>query len=96
VHRRLTQSLRFTVRYLQWIPQFLIAEKKRIRVDMVGELLRVLASQVTHQWHNIVALDESWVYLYTEHELIWVSPGETVPNRERQAIQSPRPMFTLV
>jgi hypothetical protein len=74
VHRHLTQSLRFAVRHLQWVSHFLTAEKKRIRVDMAGGLLRVLAGQVTHQWHDTVALDEPWVYLYTGHELMWVSP----------------------
>jgi hypothetical protein len=27
-HRQLTQSLRFTVRYLRWVPHFLTAEQK--------------------------------------------------------------------
>jgi hypothetical protein len=43
VHRHLTQSLRFGVRHLRLVPHFLTAERKRIRVDMAGELLRVLA-----------------------------------------------------
>jgi translation initiation factor RLI1 len=48
---------------------------------MAGELLRVMVGQVTHQWHDIVILDESWVYLYIEHEMMWVSLGEAVPDR---------------
>jgi hypothetical protein len=39
----------------------LTAEQKRVRVDIAGKLLRVLASQVTYQRHDIVTLDESWV-----------------------------------
>jgi hypothetical protein len=96
VHRHLTQSLRFTVHDLQWVPHFLTAEQKRIRMSMADELLRVLAGQVTHQWHNIVILDESWFDLYTEHEMTWVSPGEMIPDRERQTTQSPKQMLTAV
>jgi hypothetical protein len=43
-----------------------------------------------------VTFDESWIYLYTEYEMTWVSPGETVPDRERQTIQSPKLMLTVV
>jgi hypothetical protein len=96
VHRHLTQLLRFTPRHLRWVPHFLTAEQKRIRVDMASDLLRVVSGQMTHQWHVIMSLNESWVYLYSEHEMMWVSPRETVPNRERQTIQSPKPMLTVV
>jgi hypothetical protein len=37
VHWHLTQSFRFTVRHLGWISHFLIAQQKRIRVDVTGE-----------------------------------------------------------
>jgi hypothetical protein len=95
VHRYLTQSFRFTVRNSQRVPYFLTAEQKEIRVNIADELLRVLVGQVTHQWHDIMTLDESWVYLYTEHEM-WASPGETVPDRDRQTIQSPKLVLTVV
>jgi hypothetical protein len=26
------------------------------------------AKQSTHQWHHIVTLDESWIYLLSEHQ----------------------------
>jgi hypothetical protein len=74
----------------------LTTEQKRIQMDMVGELLPVMAGQVTHQWPNIVTLDESWVYLSPEHEMMWASLRETVPDRERQAIQSLKLMLTVV
>jgi hypothetical protein len=57
---------------------------------MAGELLRVLAGQVTHQWHDIVAFEESLVYQYTEHEVMWISPGAIVSDRERQTIHAHR------
>jgi hypothetical protein len=73
----------------------LTAEQKRIQVHMAGQLLQVLVGQVTRQWHNIVTLDEPEVDLGTEHEMMWVSPGETVPDRERQKTQSPKLMLTV-
>jgi hypothetical protein len=82
VHRHLTQSLRFTVRNLRWVPHFLTAEQKQIRVQMAIELLQVLSVQRTRQWHDIVTLDESWIYLFSEHDLMWTAPGEIVVDRE--------------
>jgi hypothetical protein len=48
-HRHLTQSLRFTVQYLRWVPHFLTVEQKQIRVLMAIELLQVLSVQNTRQ-----------------------------------------------
>jgi hypothetical protein len=59
VHRYLTQSLRFTVRHLRWVPHLLTAEQKQIRVVMAIKLLQILSVQSTYQWHDIVTLDES-------------------------------------
>jgi hypothetical protein len=75
---------------------FLTAEQKRIRVDMSRELLPVLSVQMAHQWHDIVTLDESWISLYCEHDLVWMTPGEKVLDRERQTVQSPKLMLTIV
>jgi hypothetical protein len=66
VHRH-RQSFRFTVRHLRWVPP-LTAEQKQIRVQMRIELLQVLSVQSTRQWHGIVTLDESWIYLFSEHQ----------------------------
>jgi hypothetical protein len=45
VHRHLTQSLRFTVRHLRWVPHFLTPNPKQIRIQMAIELLQVLFVQ---------------------------------------------------
>jgi hypothetical protein len=47
------------------------------------------------QWHDIVTLDESWIYLFSEHDLMWTAPGEIVIDRERHTVQSPKFMLTL-
>jgi hypothetical protein len=50
-------------------PQLLTVEQKQIRVQMAIELLQVRSVQNTRQWqwHTIVTLDESWIYLFSEH-----------------------------
>jgi hypothetical protein len=57
---------------------------------MAIELLQVLSVQSTRQWqwHDIVTLDESWIYLFSEHDLMWIAPGEIVVDRERHTVQS--------
>jgi hypothetical protein len=94
--RHLTQSLRFTVRHLRWAPHFLTAEQKQIRVQMAFKLLQILSVQSTRQWHYIVTLDESWIYLFSEHDLMWTAPGEIIVDRERHTVQSPKFILTVV
>jgi hypothetical protein len=72
------------------------AEQKRVRVQMAIELLRVLSVQSTRQWHDIVTLDELWIYLFSEHDLMWTAPGKTVVDRERHTVQSPKFMLTVM
>jgi hypothetical protein len=59
---------RSTVRHLRWVPHFLTAEQKQVRVQMAIELLQVPSEQNTRQWHDNVTLDESWIYLISEHD----------------------------
>jgi hypothetical protein len=77
-------------------PPLLTAEQKQIRVQMAIELWQVLSVQNTRQLHDIATLDESWIYLFSEHDLIWTAPGEIVVDRERHTVQSPKFMLTVV
>jgi hypothetical protein len=61
----------------------LTAEQKQIRIQMAIELLQVLSVQSPRQRRNIVTLDESCIYLFSEHDLIWTVPGEIAVDRER-------------
>jgi hypothetical protein len=63
---------------------------------MVIERLQVLSVQSTRQWHAMVTLDKSWIHLFSEHDLMWTTPGEIVVDRERHTIQSPKFMLTVV
>jgi hypothetical protein len=58
VHRRLTQSLRFCMRYLEWVPRFLSRCQKLDRVRSSQQLLLMLERQERRSWHDIVTLDE--------------------------------------
>jgi hypothetical protein len=95
-HRYLTQSLRFMVRHLRWVPNFLTAEQRQIWAQMAIGLLKILSVQSTRQWHDIVISDKSWIYLFNEHDLMWTAPGEIVVDMERHTVQSPKFMLTVV
>jgi hypothetical protein len=77
-------------------PRLLTAEQKQIRVQMAIELLQVLLVQSTSQWHDMVTLNESWIYLFSEHDLMWTAPGEIVVDRKRHTVQSPKFMLTVM
>jgi hypothetical protein len=77
-------------------PPLLTAEQKWILVQMAVKLLQVLSVQSTRQWHDIVTLDESWIYLFSEHDLMWTASGKIVVDRERRTVQSAKFMLTVV
>jgi hypothetical protein len=58
--------------------------------------LQVFSVQSTRQWHDIITLDESWIYLFSEHDLMWTAPGEIVVNRERHTVQALKFMLTVL
>jgi hypothetical protein len=96
VYRRLTQSLGFHVRHLRWVPHRLSDAQKSNRVELSQRLLSMLTTQQSRYWHDIVTLDESWVSLSTDHELVWLRSDAKVPERERHTIQSKKLMLTIV
>jgi hypothetical protein len=63
---------------------------------MAIELLQVLSVQSTRQWHDIVTLDESWIYLFSGHDLMWTAPGETAVDREDGPFASVRQLSRLI
>jgi hypothetical protein len=72
VYHRLTDSLGFTACHLRWISHALSHAQKKQRVELSRQLLRTLRIQCDRTWHNLVTLDESWFYLTTGHEFIWL------------------------
>jgi hypothetical protein len=72
VYRRLTQSLGFVARHLRWVPHALSNTQKGERVNLSQRLLRMLEVQRDRAWHDIVTLDESWLYQSTDDEFAWL------------------------
>jgi hypothetical protein len=58
--------------------------------------LRIPEVQRDRAWHDIVTLDESWSYLSTDYEFVWLPRDEKVPERERHTLQSKKFMFMIV
>jgi hypothetical protein len=78
------------------VPHFLAAEQKQIRIQMAIKLLQVLSVESTCQWHDIIIFEEWWIYVFSEHNLMWTAPGEIVVDRELHTVQSPKFMLTVV
>jgi hypothetical protein len=78
---------------------FLLSGAQKVQVQYVElsfSLLRILEVQEQRAWHDIVTLDESWFYSRTEHESIWLRPGEKVPEMTRAMVQCQKWMVTMV
>jgi hypothetical protein len=96
VFYHLTKRLGFTVRHLRWVPHCLSAKDKQIRADVSRELLALLQRHERTSWRNIVTLDESWFYLETDYEQVWIPQDAEPPERQRLTIQSKKLMITVV
>jgi predicted cupin superfamily sugar epimerase len=65
-------------------------------VELAEELSLILESQKRTAWHSIVTLDGSYFYSRPGNELIWLQPGEEVPEREGPTIQSEKRTLTMI
>ena len=84
IFRHLTLSMGFVMKHLRWVPHNLSDDQKQMRVDKSNDLLQLLNSMKHHSWKNIVTLDESWFYLTTDYESIWLPPEEAPPTRKKK------------
>jgi hypothetical protein len=76
VDRRLTQSLGFLVRHLRWVSHALSDAQKGEKVNLSGKLLLMFEVQRDRAWHDIATLDESWSYMRTDYEFVWLPRDE--------------------
>jgi histone-lysine N-methyltransferase SETMAR len=95
VHRHFAQSLSFVVKHLRWVPRTLTPTQKTERATLSIESLRQLRSIEHHGWQFIITLDESWFYLSTDHEQVWLRGEEQPTERPRNIIQDPKMMVTI-
>jgi hypothetical protein len=82
IYRHPTQSLGFVASHLRWVPHVLSDAQKDERVNLSRRLSRMLEVQRDRVWHDIITLNESWVYLSTTYEFVWLPRDEKVPERE--------------
>jgi transposase len=96
VHRHLTQSMRWKLRHLKWVPHTLTESEKVTRVQRTTELLGLLQS-IKHQgWQYIVTLDESWFYWEIDWEQQWLPEDDEPGTRTRRGIDRKKTMLTIV
>jgi hypothetical protein len=81
------------VKHLRWVSYPLTHTQETERTTLSIELLCQLWSIEHHGWQFIITFDESWLYLYTDHEQIWLCVEEQPPERPRHAIQGPKMMI---
>jgi hypothetical protein len=82
-------------------PPLLTAEQKQIRVQMTIELLQVLLVQSKARTSDTTL--SPWTsrgficsVSISEHDLMWIAPGEIIVDRERHTVQSSKFMLTVV
>jgi hypothetical protein len=94
IHQHLLRA-GFELKHLKWVPHTLSEEQKRLRIEYAGELLDMLRAARHNSWNYFVTGDESWFYLETSHETIWLQHGDPRPVREKKVINSPKVMLTV-
>ena len=91
----MTYVMGWSLKHLRWIPHKLTDEQKQRRVEKSNELLILLRSVFHQSMDYVVTLDESWFYLSTDYEQIWLPRGIDPPERERKMISSKKVMITI-
>jgi hypothetical protein len=75
-------SAGYVPRNLQLVPHALSPSQKVERVQQSIELKSVLESAKRRGWRYFLTGDESWFYLRTDHDPMWIQDGEEVPTRD--------------
>jgi hypothetical protein len=65
------------------------------RVALSNQLLLELLSIKHHGWHFVITLDESWFDLSTDHEQIWLSADQELPERAKHTIHDKKIGVTI-
>jgi hypothetical protein len=88
--------LEFIIEHLHWVPHSLTEAQRQIGIDRSIELLKRLESAQANKWQSIMTLDESWFYLWTSHETVWIQAGEQSPEIVKHMIRDRKMMVTIV
>jgi hypothetical protein len=68
---------------------------RRTRVELAGQLLRVLERWQRVGFPDIVIGDESWFLQYYNHRQIWLRSADEVPIRVARPTSAPKTMFIV-
>jgi histone-lysine N-methyltransferase SETMAR len=96
VWRCLKRLLGFVVKHLHSIPHTLTEAQWQIRIDRSIELIRRLESAQTNEPQNLITLSESWFYLWTSHEIVWIQAEQQPPEMVKHMIGDRKTMVTIV
>jgi histone-lysine N-methyltransferase SETMAR len=96
VYYNLVYAMGWKLKHLKWVPHRLSDTQKQSRVEKASELLTLLRSVFHQGMDYVITLDESWFYLSTDYEQIWLPYGKNPPERERKLISSTKIMIAIV
>jgi hypothetical protein len=63
------------------MPHMLTAKHKNQRVQLAKDLFKIIAAARRDSWSYFTAGGESWFYLSTDYETIWLQEGEDLLRR---------------
>jgi hypothetical protein len=84
-----------TVEYLRWVPYRLAPQQKGTRVQKAQELLAVLRSAERNSRKNIITLEESFFYIHTDFDQMWLPTDQAPETRERHMISPEKLVVTI-
>jgi hypothetical protein len=96
VRYRLVNKMTYKLKHCKWVPDRLSEAQKQTRVATSKRLLDLLGSVQHHGWKHFVTLDEAWFDFSNQHEQIWLPDQEDPPTIQRQTINSPKTMLTVL
>ena len=80
----LTKSLGYTSRHLKWIPHFLNQEQKKNRIELSKRLLKTVQRARRYSYELFLTGDESWFYLETDYELVWLRVVKNLLSKKKK------------
>jgi hypothetical protein len=96
VRYHLVNKMTYKLKHCKRAPHRLSEAQKQTRVATSKHLLDLLCSVQHQSWKYLVTLDEAWFYFSNQDEQIWLPNQEDPPTIQRQMINSPKTMLTVV
>ena len=85
----------YVVKHLKWVPHKLTDDQKRNRVELSKRMLDHLRTAKHRSWVKFYTGDESWFYLATDYEHMWMEEGDEPPTRARKMINAQKVLITI-